>query len=302
MKVAFILLIGSGYLFSLYWGMKQNNLCFAHDYCGCNEEFFMQLGRRNMKNKLRKAIFALLIVPIISSILAAPDGAQTAEIKAKPPMYSYIAVWNIPKDQWEAKENQAKAAKNILDQAIAKGTIVSYGYDGNPLHDTFWLAMSKDGLESVREQFQKIGITRVPAKAGAPIPPVSVLISRYYNWRTIRCENAYVHVGIYKIKQGAPSDAADRLSKAYFAPVLEKMFADGAIFEWETDTYADPKDSPGTFLIAYLSAKGEDLEKANKAVQERLKSRLPKDPALDSLIDVKASSDVVVRSYAVYKK
>ena len=243
-----------------------------------------------------------LTILTMSIIWIAQAGAQINEVKAKPPMYSYIAVWNIPKDQWEAKANQATAAKNILDQAIAKRTIVSYGYDGNPLHDTFWLAMSKDGLESVRQQFQKIGITPVPAKAGAPIPPVSILISRYYNWRTIRCENAYVHVGIYKIKPDAPDDAVDQLSKNYIAPVLEKMFADGAIFEWETDTYADPKTSRGTFLIAYLSAKAEDLEKVNKAVQERLKSRLPKDPALDSLIDVKASSDVVVRSYAVYSR
>jgi hypothetical protein len=52
-------------------------------------------------------------------------------------------------------------------------------------------------------------------------------------------------------------------------------------------------------LFFCFCSKTNPLEKANKAVQERLKSHLPK--ALDSLIDVKASSDVVVRSYAVYK-
>lgn len=228
-------------------------------------------------------------------------GAQNIEVKAKPPMYSFIAVWNIPQEQWKARENQASAAKKILDQAIDKGTIVSYGYDGNPLHDTFWLAMSKAGLDSVRDQFQKIGINAVPAKAGSRTPPVSILISRYYNWKTTRCPNAYVHVGIYKIRPDAPADAADQLSRNFFAPVLEKMLGNGAIFEWETDTYADPKDSPGTFLIAYLSEKADDLEKVNKAVQERLKSHLPKAPALDSLIDIKSSRDVVVRSYAVYE-
>jgi hypothetical protein len=254
-----------------------------------------------MRNIRLWSILSGLAILTMSVLWIAQAGAQTDDVKAKPPMYSYIAVWNIPQDQWKARENQASAAKKILDQAIDKGTIVSYGYDGNPLHDTFWLAMSKAGLESVRDQFQKIGITVVPAKAGAPTPPVSILISRYYNWKTTRCENAYVHVGIYKIKPDAPADAADQLSKNFFAPVLEKMLADGAIFEWETDTYADPKNSPGTFLIAYLSAKGEDLEKTNKAVQERLQSHLPKAPALDSLIDVKAIRDVVVRSYAVYK-
>jgi prephenate dehydrogenase len=79
------------------------------------------------------------------------------------------------------------------------------------------------------------------------------------------------------------------------------MLADGAIFEWETDTYADPKAAPGTFLIAYLSATQEGLDKANKAVQETLKSHPMRGPAFESLVDVAASSDVVVRSYAAYK-
>jgi hypothetical protein len=253
-----------------------------------------------MRNRRRWSILSGFALTMCILHIA-QAGAQANAVKAKPPMYSFIAVWNIPKDQWKARENQESAAKKILDQAIDKGTIVSYGYDGNPLHDTFWLAMSKAGLESVRNQFQNIGITVAPATAGTPTPPVSILISRYYNWKTTRCENAYVHVGVYKIKPDVPGDAADQLSKNFFAPVLEKMLADGAIFEWETDTYADPKDSPGTFLIAFLSANAEDLEKANKAVQERLKSPLPKAPTLDSLIDMKAISEVVVRSYAVYK-
>ena len=254
-----------------------------------------------MRNKhwITLLLFSILTIFITGNTQA---DEKLPEIKAIPPMYSYIAVWNIPEDQWESRKDQSEAAKKILDQAIDNGTIVSYGYDGNPLHDTFWLAMSKAGLETVRKQFEKIGITRLPARAGATVPPVHILISRYYNWKTIRCENAYVHVGIYKIRPDAPADAVDQLSKNFFGPVLEKMLIDGVIFEWETDTYDDPKFSPGTFLIAYLSEKPEDLEKANKAVQERLKSRLPNGQALDSLIDMNAITDVVVRSYAVYKK
>jgi hypothetical protein len=101
-------------------------------------------------------------------------------------------------------------------------------------------------------------------------------------------------------KPDAPPDSVDTLSKDFFASPLEKMLADGAIFEWETDTDADPKDAPGTFLIAYLSATQEGLDKAHKAVQEILKSHPPKGPAFDSLVDMSASRDVVVRSYAVY--
>lgn len=254
-----------------------------------------------MRDKKRWAAFAGLVVLVMFAVCSVPVGAQSAAIKEKPPVYSFIAVWNIPRDQWKAREKQAAEARKILDQAISKGTIVAYGFDENPLHDTFWLAMSKAGLESVRDQFQKAGITALPAKAGAAVPPVSILVSRYYNWHRTTCANAYVHVGIYKMKQDAPPDVVDKLSKHFFAPVLEKMLASKTIFEWETDVYADPKDGPGTFLIAYLSETKEGLDKTHHAVQERLKSRSAAGPALDSLIDVKASSDVVVRSYAVYK-
>ncbi len=253
-----------------------------------------------MGDKKLWATVATWTVLAMSFIGATPAGAQTKEFK-KPPMYSYIAVWNIPRDQWQARENQAAAARKILDRAISDRTIVAYGYDENPLHDTFWLAMSKAGLESVRDQFHKAGIHVVPSKSGAQPSPVSILVSHYYNWHPITCKNAYVHVGIYKIKPDASPDAADTLSRNFFAPPLEKMLADGAIFEWETDTYANPKDAPGTFLIAYLSTTKEGLDRAERAVQEMLKSRPKQGPTFDSLVDVRASRDVVVRSYAVYK-
>jgi hypothetical protein len=254
-----------------------------------------------VRNRKLWAALAGLTILAVSAAWTASAGAQTTEVKPKPPMYSYIAVWNIPRDQWKARENQAAAARKVLDRAISDGTIVAYGFDENPLHDTFWLAMSKAGLQSVRDEFHKAGIDVVPSKAGAAPPPMSILISRYYNWHPVKCENAYVHVGIYKIKPDAPRDAVDALSKNYFAPPLEKMLADGVIFEWETDIYADPKDSPGTFLIAYLSATEEGLNKAHNAVQQTLKSRPLKSPAFDSLVDVSGIRDVVVRSYAVYK-
>jgi hypothetical protein len=253
-----------------------------------------------MRDK-KLTVFVGLTLLAMSAVWSAPPGAQTAEVKEKPPMYSFIAVWNIPRAQWAARENQAVSARKILDQAISDGTIVAYGFDENPLHDTFWLAMSRAKLQSVLDQFKKLGITAAPAPAGATAPPVSILVSRYYNWHAGKWENAYVHVGIYKIRPDAPPNVVDTLSKNFFAPLLEKMLADGAIFEWETDTYADPKDAPGTFLIAYLSSTAEGLDKTNNALQKILKSRPLKGPAFDSLVDVSASRDVVVRSYAAYK-
>ena len=135
-----------------------------------------------MRNRKLWAVFAGVTVLAISAVGPLRPARRLPEVKEKPPMYSFIAVWNIPRDQWKARENQAAAARKILDQAISKGTIVAYGFDENPLHDTFWLAMSKAGLQSVRDEFQKAGIAAVPPRPEPQPPPVSILVSRYYNW------------------------------------------------------------------------------------------------------------------------
>lgn len=254
-------------------------------------------------HKKLKSILLLLSILIILIAGCSPADENPVEIKPIPPMYSYIVgSWNIPEDQWEAKKDQAEAAKKILDQAIDNDTIVAYGYDKSPLHDTFWLAMSIEALHKVRVQFEKIGLTPPPPNPDTATPSVHILVSHYFNWKTIRVENAFVHVGVYKIRPDAPADAMDQLSQHFFGPVLEKALIDGLIFEWETDVYADPKDSPGTFLIAYLSEKSEDLETVKKAVQKRLEIPLADGPKLASLIDMKEIVDVDVRSYARYKK
>jgi hypothetical protein len=93
-----------------------------------------------MRNRKLWAAFAELTVLAMSIVLAAPAGAQTKEVKAKLPMYSYIAVWNIPRDQWEARENQAAAVRKIPDRASSDGTIVAYGFALTPY------ASSSNGL------------------------------------------------------------------------------------------------------------------------------------------------------------
>jgi hypothetical protein len=255
-----------------------------------------------MRNRILCAAFAVLTGLAMSAAWITTSCARKTDFKEKPPMYSFIAVWNIPRDQWEARENQAAAARKILERAVADGTIAAYGFDRNPLHDTFWLSMSREGLASVRDEFREAGIAAVPSSTAGDTPfPASILVSRYYNWHGGTWENAYVHVGIYTMKSDATPDAVDALSRNFFAPPLEKMLSDGAIFEWETDTYDSPRDGPRTFLIAYLSETAEGLDKANDAVQESLKSRPPTGRAFDSLVDPSANRDVVLRSYAVYR-
>src|ERR1700756_3410959 len=78
--------------------------------------------RRKMNKKL------LYISPGLCGLMFAlcsfPSGAQQSEIKEKPPMYTYVADWQIPRAHWAdmAKANSADNA--ILEKALGDGTIV----------------------------------------------------------------------------------------------------------------------------------------------------------------------------------
>jgi len=73
-------------------------------------------------------------VLIMTAVWTAPVRAQMAEVKEKPPMYSYIGNWNIPRAQWTDMEKSNADRTNHPGKAMANGTIVAYGNDFNLVH------------------------------------------------------------------------------------------------------------------------------------------------------------------------
>ena len=112
-----------------------------------------------MNRKLWR-VFAGLCVLAMSAVWVLPACAQMSEVKEKPPMYSYVGFWNIPRAQWAEMAKNEAADQKILDKAIASGTIVGYGNDVNLVHqpdgathDEWWSAMSMAGLLNVLDQY-----------------------------------------------------------------------------------------------------------------------------------------------------
>ena len=61
-----------------------------------------------MNGKLWR-VFAGLCVLTMAALCVVQAGAQMSEVKEKPPMYSYVGFWNIPRAQW-AEMEKANAA------------------------------------------------------------------------------------------------------------------------------------------------------------------------------------------------
>lgn len=100
--------------------------------------------------------------------------AQGPEVKEKPPMYSYVSNWSIPRAQWAEMEKANAADQKILDKAMADGVILAYGDDVNLVHqadgmthDDWWSSTSMAGLLKVLEEFYKSGSSVTPALLSA---------------------------------------------------------------------------------------------------------------------------------------
>jgi hypothetical protein len=253
-------------------------------------------------------MFAGLCTLAMAALWALPAGAQMAEVKEKPPMYSYVSFWNIPRAQWGEMEKADAADKPLLDKAVASGAIIGYGNDVNMVHqpdgathDEWWSSMSMAGLMSVLDQFYKNGSATSSVLESATKHWDGIYVSRYYNWHSGSWQGLYTHGGSYKLKADAPDDAVDMISKGLLVPLLEKQLANGTIQEYEIDTEAIHTDAPGTIWIFYIATNADSLDKVNAAVRESRKANPLGGAAFDSMIDFSAHRDYLARTNATYK-
>jgi hypothetical protein len=253
-------------------------------------------------------VFAGLCALGISAVWAVPVRAQMSEVKEKPPMYSYVGFWNIPRAQWAEMEKAGAADRAVLDKAIATGTLVGYGHDVNLVHqpdgethDEWWSAMSMAGVLNVLEQFYKSGSTASPVLVSATKHWDAIFVSRFYNWHAGSWKGVYTRGSYWKLKADAPDDAVEMLSKSLLVPFFEKLLADGTIHEYEVDTEAIHTGAPGAFWVFYLAANAEGLDKADAALRQTLKANPLGGPAFGSMVDFSAHRDYLARTDATYK-
>ena len=259
-------------------------------------------------NRKLWSVFAGLVALAMSAVWAVPACAQTSEVKEKPPMYSYVSFWSIPRAQWPDMAKANAADQPILDKALASGTIVGDGNEINlvhgpdgPTHDDWGSAMSMAGLLNVLDQFYKSASTTTPVLESATKHWDAIYVSRYYNWHSGSWKDVYLHGGSYKLKADAPEDALDTLSKSVLVPFMEKLLADGTIHEYEIDTETIHTEAPGNFWLFYLAANAQALDKVNAALRDTVRSNPLIAPTFGSMVDFTEHRDYLARSSATYK-
>lgn len=261
-----------------------------------------------MLNRNIARVGAELCAFVLTALWVVSAPAQVGEFKEKPPMYSYVAFWSLPRAQWAEYEKANAADRSILDKALASGTLVGFGNDRSLVHqpdgethDDWWSSSSMAGLMNILDQFEKSGNSASPVLSSATRHWDDIFVSRFYNWHSGSWKDVYTHGSSYKLKPDAPDDSVEKLSRHMLVPLLEKLLADGTILEYEIDTEAVHTQAPGTFYIFYITPKAEGLDKANAAILESMKANPLNGPAFGSVVDYPEHRDFLARTNATYK-
>jgi hypothetical protein len=259
---------------------------------------------------MKRNLYGILtVVGALAMITAwtAPAFAQD-EMKEKPPMYSYVGFWNIPRAHWADMEKADAANQSVLDKAMADGTIIGYGTDINLVHqpdgathDNWWSAMSMAGILSVLDKFYKNGSSTTSVLGSATKHWDSVMVSRYYGWHSGSFKGAYTRAAEYKLKADAPNDAVETLSKSLFVPLMEKLLADGTILEYEIDTEAIHTQDPASFWVIFIATNADGLDKFNAALRAANKTSPLAGPVIGSMVDFIPHRDYLSSSTGTYK-
>jgi len=242
----------------------------------------------------------------MAAAIATPARAQ--EVKPKPPMYAYVAQWQVPRDKWPDLEKSSSALMSVLEKATADGTLVGYGRDESLVHsadgathDNWWMANSMAGLVKVLEQVRVNAGNTSSAMSVATKHWDNIFVSRYYNWKPGQYKGAYIQISLFKLKPNAPRDALDQLCQHLIVPLLEKLVADGTIFEYEVDTEAIHSDDPGTFALVYITQTPEGLDKVQAAIRDSGKAHPLSGEAFDSATEDKGHRDYLMKGDGAYK-
>jgi hypothetical protein len=233
-------------------------------------------------------------VPVLS--LQAQAGDQ-----GKPPLYTYISEWAVPRAQWGEMAKLDEQDKPLMDKLVADGTLTGYGaytnlihQDGEPTHGTWFSATSEGNLlKALEAVYAQPGSTTAPVQ-GASKHWDYMLVGRVYNQRPGKSEGGYLAGDQWDVKPGEMR-AYNDLVKSALVPVFEKLLADGAVTSYGMDTEDFHTQKLGRVTFYFTTPDASAFDKASKAFDQVFDQSPALGSALQSMVDRQGHRDFLDR-------
>jgi len=218
--------------------------------------------------------------------------AVVSTVRAEDPVvYTRVAQWQIARPNWNAYEKDLK--KNlvpVMEKLLADGTIIEFGADRTTVHtpdgythSTWFCARSLGNLEKALDALVASESKLSPEEsrkqdtdfAGTKHADL-ILRSVQFKNRTVKTEKGYGRVSAQKLLPGKAQDYQDLFDK-YTKPVLEQLYADGALTGYGVDTELVHTGDPGFRFFWELLPDADALDKVEAAFTAARAKRTPEE-------------------------
>jgi hypothetical protein len=244
--------------------------------------------------------FRVLLCAFTLALLCANGTWAQAQSAEKPPLYTYVSEWTVPRAMWADYQKNDATDIEVLKKAVADGTLISFGsyavlnhQEGQPTHGTWFSASSMANILKVLE-----GLRTAPAATAPPLAAAKhwdyILESRNYNSHSGTFTNGYLRVGSWREKAGT-SDPDGKIMKATMVALLEKLLADGALHGYQIDEETVHSADPGGFFVAIITNGPEGIDKFNAAIEEAGKNNPAGWAGFGSTVDFAGHRDTLAR-------
>ena len=226
--------------------------------------------------------------------------AQTAA-KDKPPIYTYVAEWDVPRAQWGDMVKLDEQDRPLLDKLVADGTIVGYGaytnlihQEGQPTHGTWFTAASEGNLLKALE-----AIYAQPGSIGAPVEGASkhwdqILTGEIYNSKPGTTSGGYLTWARWEIKPGEMRSYSE-LTKSLYVPLFEKLLAEGVITSYGLLRENYHQQKLGTIYEYVTLPSAASFDQLDKAFEQAFKDNPAAGDAVRALTDREGHQDFLTR-------
>ncbi len=209
----------------------------------------------------------------------------SAQEKPEPILYTYIALWNVPRAHWAGMDQFAQSMTGTLDKLVDDGTLTGYGsadpvahtQDG-PTHLDWMQATSVAGILRALDAIREADMAS-PVLADARHDD-EFLRSTIHRYKAGTYQHAYLWVGSFAIKPGHVDDWSHNF-KTYMAPELDKLVEDGTLAGYQLDTQLLHEGDTNTLDYAFVTTHPDGIDK----VQAMIRQVEGKNPAIGGSFD-----------------
>jgi hypothetical protein len=210
--------------------------------------------------------------------------AQAASAAASQPVYTYVALWAVPRPDWGDIEKFYKDAQPALNKLVASGTLVGWGNARAWVHDASgfthanWITATSladidRALKAIHDALPQ------PAAFSKAKHQDEVLRATIHHGKAGASGTGMLWVAQYAVRTDQMDDFT-QLFESGVKPMFEEQMAAGTVLAYWLSFHAVHTDAPGGVSIAYLLPDAAAIDR----FQAALEAYQAKNPELASAI------------------